>query len=218
MERVGQVNASAGRVIMVNPGEMHDGAPLDGNARGWWMIYLDQAFVAREVEEEIVGEVEIVRPVARDPLLAEHFARLFACLTASSRIVLPGRRTYFAPDLHPAAAWDGAALVQWAVALHSKSTPAPRLCARFVSVSGRVGCTVGREPLPAFAGLRTRNRDNTACLPCSAARPPCTAPPGRWSNSRPSSSTGRLRGPESQTRAFVRQLGITPIRYRAAIA
>ncbi len=97
MERVGQVNASAGRVIMVNPGEMHDGAPLDGNARGWRMIYLDQAFVAREVEEEIVGEVEIVRPVARDPLLAEHFARLFACLTASSRIVLPGRRTYFAP-------------------------------------------------------------------------------------------------------------------------
>ena len=29
-----------------------------------------------------MGPVEIVHPVARDPLLAGHFARLFACLTA----------------------------------------------------------------------------------------------------------------------------------------
>lgn len=27
---VGQVNALAGDVILVNPGELHDGAPLDG--------------------------------------------------------------------------------------------------------------------------------------------------------------------------------------------
>src|ERR1017187_1522230 len=47
------------------------------------MIYLDPALVAGEVDDEILGLVEIVRPVARDPLLAGHFARLFACLTAS---------------------------------------------------------------------------------------------------------------------------------------
>src|SRR5207253_2071525 len=79
------------------------------------------------------------------------------------------------PDIHPAAVWDGAALVQWPVALRSESAPAPRFCAGPVSVSGRVGCTVGREPLPALAGLRARSRNNAACLPCSAARAPCTA-------------------------------------------
>src|ERR1022692_1034667 len=47
------------------------------------MIYLDPALVAGEGGDEILGLVEIVRPVARDPLLAGHFARLFACLTAS---------------------------------------------------------------------------------------------------------------------------------------
>src|ERR1035438_4307662 len=36
----GHVNASAGDVIMVNPGEMHDGAPLQGNPREWRMLYL----------------------------------------------------------------------------------------------------------------------------------------------------------------------------------
>src|SRR5260370_2456999 len=46
------------------------------------MIDLDPTRVAGEVEDEIVGLVEIVRPVARDPVLAGHFARLFACLTA----------------------------------------------------------------------------------------------------------------------------------------
>src|SRR5438552_7596712 len=79
---VGSVSASAGDVIMANPGEMHDGAPLDGSPRGWRMIYLDAALMAFEIEEEFAGPIEIVRPVARDPLLARHFADLFACLTA----------------------------------------------------------------------------------------------------------------------------------------
>jgi hypothetical protein len=80
---VGPVQAVAGDVIMASPGEMHDGVPLDDDVRGWRMLYLDPALLAREVEQEIVGQAEIVRPVARDPLLAGHFARLFGCLTAS---------------------------------------------------------------------------------------------------------------------------------------
>lgn len=67
---------------MANPGEMHDGAPLDGSARGWRMIYLDPALVGNEVEGDFAGPVEIVHPVARDPLLARHFGALFGCLTA----------------------------------------------------------------------------------------------------------------------------------------
>ncbi len=82
---VGAVNAMAGDIIMVNPGEMHDGAPLGGAARAWRMIYLDPAVVAREAEQEFAGPAEIVRPVARDPMLARRFAALFASLMAGEQ-------------------------------------------------------------------------------------------------------------------------------------
>jgi hypothetical protein len=49
------------------------GLPLDGDLRGWRMLYLDPAVLARGVEEEMVGAVEIVRPVACSPILAGHF-------------------------------------------------------------------------------------------------------------------------------------------------
>lgn len=79
---VGTVRASAGDVIMVNPGEIHDGAPLDGAARTWRIIYLDPAVVAREAHEEFAGPAEIVRPVADDPLLALRVIELFDSLIA----------------------------------------------------------------------------------------------------------------------------------------
>src|SRR5260370_5227449 len=77
---MGDVRAEAGDVIMVNPGEIHDGASLDDEVRGWRMIYIDRTLFMREVSEEFEGTLELVRPVARDPLLAAHFDRLFACL------------------------------------------------------------------------------------------------------------------------------------------
>ncbi|NIF14643.1 AraC family transcriptional regulator, partial [Burkholderia sp. Ax-1735] len=37
----GQVDALAGDAIMVNPGEMHDGSPIEaGTGRRWRMLYL----------------------------------------------------------------------------------------------------------------------------------------------------------------------------------
>src|SRR5262249_29306188 len=80
---VGQVRASAGDVITANPSEMHDGVPLGGKPRGWRMLYFDPSLVAREVEEEIAGEVETTRPVVRDPVFARAFTRLFESVTAS---------------------------------------------------------------------------------------------------------------------------------------
>ena len=77
---VGTVRACAGDVIMVNPGEIHDGAPLDGAAREWRIIYLDPAVVARETDDEFVGPAEIVRPVASDPILAWRVTELFDSL------------------------------------------------------------------------------------------------------------------------------------------
>ena len=78
---VGAVDAEAGDMIMVNPGEIHDGIPLGEKARGWRIIYFEPATMAGLMREELSKPVEIARPVARDPRLAQSFARLFACLT-----------------------------------------------------------------------------------------------------------------------------------------
>src|SRR6516162_5118962 len=79
---IGSVRAGPGDCIMANPGEIHDGIPLEGKPRAWKMIYLDPVLVREELGEDLVGTVELVRPVARDPLLKRHFTDLFRCLTA----------------------------------------------------------------------------------------------------------------------------------------
>jgi AraC-like DNA-binding protein len=79
---IGWVEAEAGDVITVNPGEMHDGVPI-GGARGWRMLYLDAALVIRELADEGEDQPEIARPALRDPVLVGLFTRLFALATAA---------------------------------------------------------------------------------------------------------------------------------------
>jgi len=79
---IGSVESAAGDVITVNPGEMHDGTPVHG-ARGWRMLYLDPALVAQEVAEAVGDAPEIARPALRDPVLRGLFERLFARATAA---------------------------------------------------------------------------------------------------------------------------------------
>jgi AraC-like DNA-binding protein len=78
---VGHVDAYAGDVIMVNPGEMHDGVPVGCRAREWRMLYFDAAVVSRITAEEDARQFEIVRPAVNDPGLAARFAQLFASAT-----------------------------------------------------------------------------------------------------------------------------------------
>lgn len=85
---VGPVEAGPGDVIMVNPGEVHDGAPLDRDGgRAWRMVYLDPDLVAREAGDVAEGppvRVEIAQPVARDARLARRFERIFAAATGGA--------------------------------------------------------------------------------------------------------------------------------------
>lgn len=78
---VGHVEAHAGDIIMVNPGEMHDGMPLGGSPREWRMLYFDPAAVTRLVKEEGMTSIEVVRPAVSDRLLATRFTELFASVT-----------------------------------------------------------------------------------------------------------------------------------------
>lgn len=77
----GLVEARANDAIMVNPGEVHDGSPLDERGRAWRMLYFEPATLsaaASELTGAAAGELELTRPVARDPLLKRLFERLFS--------------------------------------------------------------------------------------------------------------------------------------------
>jgi AraC-like DNA-binding protein len=75
---IGQVESVAGDVIMLNPGELHDGMPAGRRPRGWKILYFDPALIAREIADEMSNGEFIITPVARDPLLGRSVLRLFS--------------------------------------------------------------------------------------------------------------------------------------------
>jgi AraC-like DNA-binding protein len=82
----GAVEAGPGDIVMVNPGEVHDGAPLDAAGRCWQMLYLDPALVrAAALELLPAARAEpLWRPVARDAALAGAFERWHARLESGA--------------------------------------------------------------------------------------------------------------------------------------
>jgi AraC-like DNA-binding protein len=81
----GMVEAGAGMVITVNPGEVHDGMPIDEAGRSWTMLYFDPAAL-QEMFEELDrqrGEFEFHHPVVDSGDLARCFARLYRAMTDS---------------------------------------------------------------------------------------------------------------------------------------
>lgn len=216
---VGHVNASAGDLIMVNPGEMHDGAPLDGNSRVWRMIYLDPALVAREVSEEIVGPVEIVRPVARDPFLARLFAQLFACLTASQSDRLARDENLLRSLIY--------IMRKHGMARPSSGGPSPCVAKALQRLDSAPDASVSLAELAALSGvsrfqlLRGFARE-IGITPHAylVQRRVCLAKQllAAGQTLAHAAIQAGFADQSHMTRAFVRQLGITPGHYRAAIS
>lgn len=76
----GQVEASAGDVITVNPGEVHDGMAI-GDSRKWAMLYLDPrkvSAIAADIHEGKRAETEFINPVFRNAAAARGFAAAYA--------------------------------------------------------------------------------------------------------------------------------------------
>jgi len=216
---IGSVSAAAGDVIMLNPGEIHDGAPIDGSARGWRIIYLDPAAMAREVREEFVGQVEIVRPVARDPLLAEHFAELFPCLTAAQPDSLAREENLLRSLM--------CLLRRHGMARPALNGPSPCVAKAIRRLDSAPDEHVSLAELAALSGvsrfqlLRGFARE-IGITPHAylVQRRVCLARRLLAAGQTPAQAA-LLAGFADQshmTRAFVRQLGITPNRYRAAVA
>lgn len=75
----GQVEARAGDVITVNPGEVHDGAPI-GERRTWSMLYFSPETLCVLVEDlrtDLRTDSEFLAPVLAHPRLAGLVAALY---------------------------------------------------------------------------------------------------------------------------------------------
>jgi AraC-like DNA-binding protein len=216
---VGQIESSAGDVIFCNPGEMHDGLPFEGKVRGWRMIYFDPALIRRAVEEELIAEFEIVRPVARDPLLAQHFARLFASLTERQPDVLGQEEDLICAiacilerngSRQPRYKNGPSASVTKALRRLDAAPDQPVSIAELAALSG----------ISQFQLLRAFRRE-TGTTPhayliqkrVSAARRLLA----RGAMPAQAAVTAGFSDQSHMSRAFLRHLGVTPARYRAAL-
>ncbi|RTL21092.1 MAG: AraC family transcriptional regulator [Burkholderiales bacterium] len=74
----GSVEAGAGDIITVNPGEVHDGKPFDAGGRRWLMLYIaPQRLLDAVADVEPGAAFEFTAPVIRDRVLAARFRALF---------------------------------------------------------------------------------------------------------------------------------------------
>ncbi len=213
------VSASAGDVIMANPGEMHDGMPFDSNPRRWRMIYIDPVLVASEVEEETLRPVEIVRPVARDQLLAGLFARLFVCLIDPRPDRLALDETLLRSLMH--------ILSQHGTTPPAYRGPSPCVAKAIERLNANPEAPVSLAELAALSGvsrfqlMRGFARE-VGITPHAylVQRRVCLARrllAGGQTPARVAIEAG-FADQSHMTRAFVRHLGITPSRYQAAVS
>lgn len=215
---VGAVESEAGDVIMVNPGEMHDGLPVGGAARGWRILYLDPARLAREIADETAGGDLTVRPVARDPDLARHVRRLFAQLAAPRPDGLAAEESLACClmrvlDRHGVGGPRGAGASPSVAKARRRLDAAPEIPDSLADLAALSGVSrfqllrgfareVGTTPHAYLVQRRVRLVRRLL----AEGRSPAEA-----------ALQAGFADQSHMTRAFLRQLGITPGRYRAAI-
>lgn len=79
----GHVEACAGNIITVNPGEVHDGVGRKGAPRHWRMLYFDPAVVT-DYTERPLSSVEFAAPVLHDLRAVDAVAGAVDALTSTS--------------------------------------------------------------------------------------------------------------------------------------
>lgn len=82
----GIVDATAGDIITVNPGEVHDGRPI-GGSRSWSMLYIEPsklASITLDISEGREGSLEFYNPVVRDANVARKFRYTYAAIAGDN--------------------------------------------------------------------------------------------------------------------------------------
>jgi len=216
---VGHVEAFAGDVIMVNPDEIHDGMPVRGAERGWQIIYFDPSLVGREVAEEIVRPAEIMRPVARDPHLAQLVVRLFAYLTAPRPDAFATEETLLRSLIR--------ALGQHGVAQPRTDSPPPSIAKALQRLNSAPESNISLAELAALSGV-SRFQLLRGFVHEVGITPHAYLVQRRVRFVRRFLAEGQtpveaainagFADQSHMTRAFVRHVGVTPARYQAALA
>lgn len=69
----GQVEAEAGQLITVNPGEVHDGMPIGRMPRTWHMLYISPELMRGSISDLVsaTGDIEFEHPVFADPAIRQ---------------------------------------------------------------------------------------------------------------------------------------------------
>jgi len=91
----GMVEAGPGDAITVNPGEVHDGAPIGDAGRSWNILYFDPWVIAETVADMSEGrtkDFEFAHPVISDGRIAGRFRALFAVMTKDAATAASLRR------------------------------------------------------------------------------------------------------------------------------
>ena len=88
----GPVEAGPGDIITVNPGEVHDGHPINEEGRAWRMLYFDPSLIAQAVLD--IGEGEpndfvFSRPVMSDSHAAQRLLPVYAAMTQMRETLAP---------------------------------------------------------------------------------------------------------------------------------
>jgi len=198
---------------------VHDGVPVDGSPRGWRILYLDPTLVAREIADEVADKELVARPVARDPQLARHVVRLFSQvespapdgLAREESLLRCLMRVLHRHGVHGPATAPASAPVLKAIRRLDAAPEAPTSLAELAALSGvsrfqllrGFAREVGTTPHAYLVQRRVRLVRRLL----AAGRSPADA--ALWAG---------FADQSHMTRAFVRQFGISPGRYRAAIA
>lgn len=216
---IGPVEAEAGDVITVNPGEMHDGNPVQDRVRRWRMLYVDPGLLSEPLMDEVPHGTEFARPAVRDPLLAGRFARLFAGITAVAPDALAVEESLLRTTAHllirygnrPLPACEPPPSVARALRCLDEVPERQVTLADLAELSGVTRFQLLRGFVRAVGitphAYLLQRRVRLARRLLMAGRRPAEA-----------AAEAGFADQSHLTRAFRRQLGVTPARYRAALA
>ncbi|MCE4553280.1 AraC family transcriptional regulator [Roseateles cellulosilyticus] len=205
----GTVEAGPGDLITVNPGEIHDGRPVDATGRRWRMLYIEPHRLldaARDLQP--AAEFEFTAPVLRDPAFGAAFHALFAAVTRGNGGTLEAEAALLAlvaQHLGPASS-DRPAAVPRVVRARERMDDDPAAALTLAALAAEVGMS-RHQFLRAFTRLtglpphayQLQRRVQLArrLILQGLGLAECAAASGFADQSH-------------MTRCFVRQLGLTP--------
>ena len=216
---IGWIEATRGDIIMVNPGEMHDGTCLDQKPRGWNMLYFEPQIASEILDDDRCSTVRTLRPAVSDHNQAKRFERLFDALTEPN-----------SDSLHV----DEQLVMTLGYAFRNHSSQRPL---RFAAVPGvqQIVKLIDREPaeplsLQTMADMAGVSRFHLlrGFFRATGATPHAYILQRRVRLARQLLAAGEelteasahagFADQSHMTRAFVRQVGVTPAHYRRIVA